>query len=258
MTQAYFAKTDHPFELQSATYLTTLLDFSDPGDLGAFIDEDQVAELEKRMADKGYLEAQDLQLSFNMLRPDDLIWSFFVNNYLMGERPAAFDLLFWNSDSTRLPAAMHSFYLRNMYLENNLITPNAITVDGVGVDLTKIETPNIFISTERDHIAPWKATYQGAKSIGGDQPVSDFILAESGHIAGVINPPAKQKYGHWVGKGGALPDNPDDWKDQARFIKQASWWPSWQDWIADYTGDKVKARNITDGLCDAPGKYVRE
>ena len=189
-TLAYMAakKIDR---VASATFLTTLVDFAEPGELGVFIDEEQLEALEERMEEKGYLEGSAMATTFNMLRANDLIWSFVVNNYLLGKEPFPFDLLYWNSDSTRMPAAMHSFYLRKMYQENLLVKPGGIALKGTPIDLPKIKVPAFILSTKEDHIAPWKSTYAATQLYQG--PV-DFVLAASGHIAGVVNPPASGKY----------------------------------------------------------------
>ena len=189
----------------SATYFVTLVDFTDVGDMAVFIDEEQLKELEARMRERGYLEAHEMAMSFNMLRANDLIWSFVVNNYLLGKEPMPFDLLYWNADATRMPAAMHSFYLRNMYHENRLAIPGGITLAGVPIDLRKVEVPSFLLSTREDHIAPWRTTYAGTQLFSG--PVT-FVLAASGHIAGVISPPGS-KYGHWQNPD--LPTDPDEW-----------------------------------------------
>ena len=167
-----------------ATFFVSLLDFSQPGELGVFIDEEQVKNLERRMNERGYLEGSEMASTFNMLRANDLVWSFVINNYLMGKDPFPFDLLYWNSDSTRMPARMHGFYLRNMYLKNRLGVPGAIELAGVPMDLSQVKVPAYFISTAEDHIAPWKTTYKGAKYLGG--PVR-FVLGGSGHIAGIVD-----------------------------------------------------------------------
>ena len=180
--------------IASATYFVTLVDFTEVGDMAVFIDEEQISSLEKRMQERGYLEAHDMATSFNMLRANDLIWSFVVNNYLLGKEQVPFDLLFWNSDSTRMPAAMHSFYLRNMYQQNLLAKPGGITLAGTPIDLSRIETPTFLLSSREDHIAPWKSTYAATRLYAG--PVK-FVLAASGHMAGVISAPGS-KYGHWT------------------------------------------------------------
>ena len=247
------AKKDN--RVKSATFFTTMLDFAEAGELGVFVDEVQLAALEEKMKGKGYLEGADMATTFNMLRANDLIWSFVVNNYLMGKDPFPFDLLYWNSDSTRMPAAMHSFYLRNMYQENKLVEPGGVTLKGVKIDLKKVKQPACLISTREDHIAPWKATYSATQLLGG--PVK-FILAGSGHIAGVVNPPEAEKYGYWTNAKNAK--DPDAWCNSAEEHK-GSWWPEWQTWIADFANGKVPARQPGDGklkvIEDAPGSYVK-
>ncbi|WP_299392293.1 alpha/beta hydrolase [Pelagibius sp.] len=247
------AKKDE--RIKSATFFTTMMDFDDAGELGVFIDEVQLAALEEKMSEKGYLEGGDMATTFNMLRANDLIWSFVVNNYLMGKDPFPFDLLYWNSDSTRMPAAMHSFYLRNMYQENRLVEPGGITLKGVDVDLSKIKVPGCLISTREDHIAPWKATYSATQLLGG--PVK-FILAGSGHIAGVVNPPEANKYGYWT--NAKNPKSPESWINGAA-EHAGSWWPEWNKWIGRFSGGQVPARKPGDGklkvLEDGPGSYVK-
>jgi polyhydroxyalkanoate synthase len=241
--------------IHSATFFVSMIDFERPGELEVFIDEQQVAALEKRMKKRGYLEGSEMATTFNMLRSNDLIWSFVVNNYLLGRDPFPFDLLYWNSDSTRMPAAMHSYYLRNMYLKNLLREPGGLTLAGVAIDVTQVDTPAYFISTAEDHIAPWKSTYAGAKLLKG--PVR-FVLGGSGHIAGIINPPAANKYCYWTND--ALPDDPDAWLKGAT-QHPGSWWTDWGRWIAQHGGRKVPAREPGGGklkaLEDAPGSYVR-
>ncbi|MBI5786653.1 MAG: class I poly(R)-hydroxyalkanoic acid synthase [Rhodocyclales bacterium] len=239
----------------SATFFTTMLDFSIPGELGVFIDEQQVASLEKKMQERGFLEGTEMAGTFNMLRSNDLIWSFVVNNYLMGKDPFPFDLLFWNSDSTRMPYAMHSFYLRNMYMKNLLKEPGGITLAGVPIDLGKIKTPSYFISTIEDHIAPWKSTYLGAQRFAG--PVR-FVLGGSGHIAGVVNPPAANKYGYWLND--KLGETADHWLEHAK-QQPGSWWTDWQQWVTKLDDARVPARNPAKGklkvIEDAPGSFAK-
>ena len=240
----------------SASFFVSLLDFSIPGELGVFIDEAQVESLERRMNERGFLEGSEMAATFNMLRANDLVWSFVIHNYLLGKDPFPFDLLYWNSDSTRMPATMHSFYLRNMYLENKLKDPGGVTLGGVSLDLRKITIPAYFISTVEDHIAPWKSTYKGARILGG--PVR-FVLGGSGHIAGIVNPPAANKYGYWTSP--QLPESAEVW--QARAAKQdGSWWTDWQGWISGRNGNgRVPARVPGEGrlraIEDAPGTYVQ-
>ncbi|MGA7985533.1 MAG: class I poly(R)-hydroxyalkanoic acid synthase [Burkholderiales bacterium] len=239
-----------------ATFFVSLLDFSQPGELGVFIDEEQVANLEKKMNERGYLEGSEMASTFNLLRANDLVWSFVINNYLLGKDPFPFDLLYWNSDSTRMPAKMHSFYLRSMYLKNLLGVPGGIELAGVPIDLSKVKLPAYFISTVEDHIAPWKTTYKGARYLGG--PVR-FVLGASGHIAGIVNPPAANKYHYWT--NGATPATADEWFAGAQ-QHPGSWWGDWQGWMeAHNAGDKVPARVPGEGalkaLEDAPGSYAR-
>jgi polyhydroxyalkanoate synthase len=240
--------------IASATYFVTLVDFTDVGDMAVFIDEDQIASLEKRMQERGYLEAHDMATSFNMLRANDLIWSFVVNNYLLGKEQAPFDLLFWNSDSTRMPAAMHSFYLRNMYQRNLLAKPDGISLAGSSIDLSSIKAPTFLLATREDHIAPWKSTYAATRLYAG--PVK-FVLSASGHMAGVISAPGS-KYGHWTNDD--LPATPDAWLGGAK-SHQGSWWPLWDEWVTPFGLGRVSPRSPGGGrlapIEDAPGSYVR-
>ena len=241
--------------IASATFFASLIAFEEGGELEVFIDEQQVAALEKRMQKRGYLEGSEMATTFNMLRANDLIWSFVVNNYLLGRDPFPFDLLYWNSDSTRMPAAMHSYYLRNLYLKNLLAKPGGITLGGVAIDLTRVKTPLYFVSTQEDHIAPWRSTYAGAKLFPG--PVR-FVLGGSGHIAGIVNPPAANKYSYWTHS--KLPDSPEQWLKGAS-QHPGSWWTDWSGWVAQHGGDKVPERIPGKGrlkaIEDAPGSYVR-
>lgn len=255
-TMAYMtAKKDH--RIASATFFVALLDFSIPGDLGVFIDEQQISSLEKKMAVRGFLEGHEMAVTFNMLRSNDLIWSFVINNYLMGKDPFPFDLLFWNSDSTRMPYKMHSFYLRNMYLNNLLRVPGGITLLDTPIDLSKVKTPSYFISTIEDHIAPWKGTYLGAGALGG--PIR-FVLGGSGHIAGIVNPPSAGKYGYYTNETKKLPADPDEWFANAK-QQPGSWWTDWQAWVTGLEGSKVPARDPLKGkfkvLDDAPGSFAK-
>lgn len=255
-TLAYMAaKKDK--RIASATFFTTMLDFSEPGELKVFLDEGTVASLEKRMNERGFLDGSDMAGTFNMLRANDLIWSFAVNNYLMGKESFPFDLLYWNSDSTRMPAKMHSFYLRNFYLGNKLREPGGIELGGVKIDITKVKTPCYFVSAIEDHIAPWKSTYMGALLPTG--PVK-FVLGGSGHIAGIINPPSANKYGFWTNS--ELPAASDDFLTGAT-QNPGSWWTDWQQWVTDQVGGKEKlaARKPGAGelkvIEDAPGAFVK-
>ncbi|WP_420405254.1 PHA/PHB synthase family protein [Nisaea sp.] len=248
------AKDDDRF--RSVTFFTTMVDFEEAGELGVFIDEAQLASLEEKMNKRGYLDGAEMANTFNMLRSNDLIWSFVVNNYLLGKDPFPFDLLYWNSDSTRMPAVMHSFYLRKMYQENKLVQPGALTLAGTPIDLTAIKTPAFILSTKEDHIAPWMSTYRATQIYSG--PVK-FCLAGSGHIAGVVNPPGdKPKYGFY--SNSRKPKNPEKWLEGATY-REGSWWPEWAKWMARHGGGKVPARVPGDGrlevIEDAPGSYVK-
>ncbi len=242
--------------VKSITFFTTMVDFEEAGELSVFIDEQQLAALEEKMNERGYLDGSEMATTFNMLRANDLIWSFVVNNYLLGKDPFPFDLLYWNSDSTRMPAVMHSFYLRNMYQENKLIEPGAITLAGTPIDLSTIKTPAFILSTKEDHIAPWKSTYRATQIYSG--PIK-FCLAGSGHIAGVVNPPSdKPKYGHYTNS--RRPKSPDKWLEGATY-HESTWWPEWAKWMSRHGGGKVEARLPGDGALtvieDAPGSYVK-
>jgi polyhydroxyalkanoate synthase subunit PhaC len=249
-----FMAVKHDTRIKSATYFVAMVDFAEAGELSVFIDEEQLTALEERMNAKGYLEGRAMATTFNMLRANDLIWSFVVNNYLLGKSPFPFDLLYWNADSTRMPAAMHSFYLRNMYQQNLLVKPGGISLDGVPIDLRRIKTPSFLLSTREDHIAPWRSTYAATQLYKG--PVK-FVLSASGHIAGVVNPPGS-KYGHWENE--TNPPTPEEWLATATVVPD-SWWPLWERWVSQHSGGEVPARHPGDGklklIEDAPGSYVR-
>ncbi|MGE3770447.1 MAG: PHA/PHB synthase family protein [Bdellovibrionales bacterium] len=249
-TLAHLQAKNKAARIASATFFVTMIDFDEPGDLGVFIDEPQIMALEKLMFEKGYLPGAAMATTFNLLRANDLIWSFVINNYMLGRDPLPFDLLYWNADATNMPAAMHAFYLRRMYLENKLREPGGLTLLGTPIDLRKVETPSYFISTRDDHIAPWQSTYAATRLFKG--PV-EFVLGGSGHIAGIINPPAANKYAHWTG---GLQPTPESWLDKAVETK-GSWWPHWAKWQEQHAGEKVPARTPDKGLEAAPGTYVK-
>ncbi len=254
ITMAYLAAQKDQ-RVQSAICFACMTDFSEPGELEVFIDEELITLLEKQMGERGYLDGSQMAGVFSMLRANDLIWYFVVNNYLLGKDPYPFDLLYWNSDSTRMPRDMHSFYVRNMYQKNLLRESGGITLAGVPIDLGKIKAPICFLSAYEDHIAPWKSTYAGTQLVGG--PVK-FVLSGSGHIAGVINPASSDKYGFWLNS--KVPPNPDDWfKDAVQ--QEGSWWPDWLTWLQPYAGPQVPARIPGDGqlepIEEAPGSYVK-
>ncbi|MCF6765230.1 class I poly(R)-hydroxyalkanoic acid synthase [Thiotrichales bacterium 19S3-7] len=246
-------KKKHYFE--SATFFTTLIDFSDSGDLGLFLSEEQLNLLESEMQVTGYLDGRRLAVTFNLLRSNDLIWNYFINNYLCGKEPFPLDLLYWNSDSTNMAAKSHSYYLRQCYLKNNLIKENALTFGGETINIKDIDLPSIFISTEKDHIAPWKATYNGAKVFSG---ATEFVLAGSGHIAGIVNPPSIQKYGFKTNQ--SLAGSADQWYDSAK-EHEGSWWVYWEKWLKGHSGKKIKALTLGNKklkpIEDAPGSYVK-
>jgi polyhydroxyalkanoate synthase len=252
-TLAYMAATGDK-RVSSATFFTTQVDFTDPGDLKIFVDEEQLRSLEARMKEKGFLDGSKMANAFNMLRPNDLIWTYFVNNYLKGREPMPFDLLVWNSDSTRMPAANHSFYLRNCYLENNL-TKGRMMLGGRKVDLKDIKIPIYDLAAREDHIAPARSVFAGARFFGG--PVR-YVMSGSGHIAGVVNPPAKVKYQYWSGP--PVGADFDQWLKAAKETP-GSWWPDWYAWLKAQSPEMVDARipgaGALKAIEDAPGTYVR-
>jgi len=255
-TLAYMAARGDD-RIAACTFFTAQVDFTEPGELGVFIDEDQLASVEQLMSKKGYLEGAEMATTFNMLRANDLIWSFVVNNYLMGKDPFPFDLLFWNADATRMPAAMHSYYLRNMYQKNLLAKPGGLTIDNVPIDLRKITIPVYLQAGKEDHIAPAKSVYKATQLFSG--PVR-FMLAGSGHIAGVVNPPRNKKYQHWLNETAKNPSTLEEWRAGAQEFP-GSWWNDWDKWLSAKSGAKVPARVPGTGglpaIEDAPGSYVK-
>lgn len=260
-TLAYMAhKKD--FRAKSATYFMSLLDFSNPGELGLFIDELQISVLRKIMEKQGYLYGRLLELSFHILRPNELIWPYFINNYLLGKSPKPFDLLYWNTDSTNMPYKMFCFYLTNMYLKNRLKKPNAITLNETPINLAEVKTPSLFIASKTDHITLWRAVYQSARLVSGP---THFILSDSGHVRGVVNPPHpnnKYKYrtSETLGITTPLPKKAREWKE-ATEEHAGSWWPYWVEWLIKFDNERVPARDpLKSGfpiIEDAPGSYVR-
>ncbi len=251
-TLAYLAANGDHTSIKSATFLTTLLDFDKAGDMKLFLDDEQLEHLERLMDQHGVLDGKELQRTFSLMRSNDLIWSFVVNNYLMGKEPFPFDLLYWNDDCTNMPSAMHRFYLRKMYKENLLPIAGGIKLNDTPIDLSLVKTPCHFISTKEDHIAPWVATYQGVNLLKGD---NTFTLAGSGHIAGVVNPPSKNKYSYWTNS--QTPNSPEKWLENTTEHK-GSWWPYWNKWIGKHTGKKDQSkRKIGNEIEPAPGSYVK-
>ena len=240
--------------LASTTYLATMVDFSDVGAVGVFIDEEGLPALESAIVARGYLSGQQVADTWRSVRANELVWWFWVNNYLLGKEPPAVDLLFWNCDPTNMPAATHTYFMRNMYVGNRLREPGGLTLAGEAIDVTRVTTPSYVLSTVEDHIAPWKTTYETTQLFAG--PV-EFVLGGSGHIAGVINPPAKKKYGYRTGS--EYPSSPEAWLAAAH-EHEGSWWPHWARWLESFGGGEVPARIPGEGglpaIEDAPGSYV--
>jgi polyhydroxyalkanoate synthase subunit PhaC len=241
--------------ISSATFLAAQVDFTHAGDLKVFVDEEQIAAREREMSERGYLEGRKMATAFNLLRSNDLVWPYVINNYLKGKEPAPFDLLYWNSDATRMPAANHSFYLRNCYLENRL-AKGEMVIGGKKLDLKGIKVPIYNLATREDHIAPAKSVLLGCRFFGG--PIR-FVLAGSGHIAGVINPPDKMKYQYWTGRK-PTSANLERWLSKAK-EHAGSWWPDWFNWLKAQDPTEVPAREPGGGVLtpieDAPGSYVK-
>ncbi|MFN3884899.1 MAG: alpha/beta fold hydrolase, partial [Rhodocyclaceae bacterium] len=249
------ARGDDP--VTSLTLLTTLLDFTDTGEIGLFVDEASVAQREATIGKGGLLTARELATTFSALRANDLIWQYVVGSYLKGDKPAPFDLLYWNSDSTNLPGPFAAWYLRHLYLENSLRVPGKLEMCGVRADLGKVDMPHFILATREDHIVPWQSSYLGRRLLGGE---STFVLGASGHIAGVINPAARAKRSHWVNDG----DTPDAerWLAEATEVP-GSWWPRWADWLGRFAGGRIPARGRLGNrkhppIEPAPGRYVKE
>ena len=240
--------------IRSATFLASMIDFSDPGDISVFIDEHQIARLEEQMTLKGFLDGRFMASTFNSLRANDLVWSFFIKNYLQGKNPVPFDILYWNADATNMPAKMHSQYLRWMYLHNDLIKPGKIHLNNVALDVSKIDLPTFFVSTKKDHIAPWQTTYIGFQHLQGKKR---FLLAGSGHIAGIINPPSSKKYNYYLNT--SMTQTAEEWLENAT-VQPGSWWPEWCKWLKKQSGSLIDAPQFDQlplqPFLDAPGTYV--
>ncbi|MEM6603526.1 MAG: class I poly(R)-hydroxyalkanoic acid synthase [Pseudomonadota bacterium] len=243
--------------IHNVTYFASQSDFSEAGELSYFVDKEQIQNIERIMrANGGYLQGHEMANTFNLLRANDLIWSFVVNNYLLGKDPFPFDLLYWNSDTTRMPMRLQLDYLEHCYLNNDLVKGKMVIEDHI-VDLSSIDIPMYIQASKEDHIAPALSVYKGAKNYKGDVR---FMLAGSGHIAGVINHPDNHKYQHWINESAnenGLPESFEEWSLGAE-EHQGSWWHNWKEWLAKYSGEQVPVRHITDALCDAPGTYVNE
>ncbi|ANK81493.1 MAG: class I poly(R)-hydroxyalkanoic acid synthase [Rhizobiales bacterium NRL2] len=255
-TLAYMAARGDD-RIKATTFFTAQVDFTEPGELGVFIDDESIAHIEEMMEERGYLEGAEMASTFNMLRANDLIWSFVVNNYLMGKDPFPFDLLYWNSDATRLPRVMHSFYLRKMYQQNLLAQPGGLEFNGTPIDLGKVKIPVYVQAGKEDHIAPYRSVFKATQHFSG--PVR-FMLAGSGHIAGVVNPPDAKKYQYWTNEKRKKYATPDEWLADATETP-GSWWPDWIKWMQKHSGKKVPARVPGEGglkaIEDAPGSYVK-
>lgn len=256
-TLAYYAGKRMKSRVKSATFFTTLLDFSQPGEIGAYINDPIISAIEAQNLSNGYMDGRSLSVTFSLLRENSLYWNYYINNYLKGNSPIDFDLLYWNGDSTNVAAACHNTLLRKLYLENKLIDPKGIQVDGVNIDLSKVKVPTYFISTLEDHIALWQGTYRGALCLGSK---ATFVLGESGHIAGIVNHPAKNKYGFWLNdKQNA---DPEAWLKGAQ-RQEGSWWQHWDQWLQGFVAEEpVDARAIGNtnypAIMPAPGVYVRQ
>ncbi|PIW26017.1 MAG: class I poly(R)-hydroxyalkanoic acid synthase [Rhodospirillales bacterium CG15_BIG_FIL_POST_REV_8_21_14_020_66_15] len=253
-TLAYLAAVGDD-RIKSASLMATMVDLKDVGEVSVFVNDAQLRRIKGHVAQKGYLEGKHMADMFSMMRENDLIWSFVVNNYLLGKDPMPFDLLYWNSDSTRLPAEMLVYYIENFYLKNLLMLPGGIELAGVPLDLAKIKTPIYSVATRDDHIAPWVSCYPLTQATGG--PVR-FVLGGSGHIAGIVNPPASGKYGFWTNE--KTPADPEAWLSDAK-AHEGSWWTDWGRWLARKSGAKVGPRTPGTGglkaIEDAPGTYVK-
>jgi polyhydroxyalkanoate synthase len=242
--------------IESATFFTALLDFADVGDLAVFVDRAGVEAVERELAGGGVKEGRDLATVFNMMRANDLIWSYVVNNYLKGRQPDAFDILYWNSDSTNLAGPWYAWYLRNTYLENNLRVPGRVKTCGVPIDLGAVRVPTYVLATREDHIVPWRGAYQTTQLLGGE---ARFVLGASGHIAGVINPAAKNRRSYWTNP--QVPTSADDWLAGAA-EQRGSWWSDWDAWLARFGGGEIPAPAQLGGgrhrpVEAAPGRYVK-
>ena len=257
LTLGYLAATKQESRIASATLWATIIDFSDPGDIGVFIDDKIVTAIDKQNADKGVFDGRMMGVSFSLLRENSLYWNYYVQNYLKGERPVPFDLLYWNSDCTNVTAALHHFLLREFYINNLLRKPGGVEIDGVKIDLSKVKTPVFMVATLQDHIAKWKSCYPGTQVFGGEKV---FVLGESGHIAGIMNPPGS-KYGYYTNDN--YPADADQWYKDATYVKD-TWWTRWHDWIKPFEGNEINARVVGQNsqgkeiptYGDAPGSYV--
>ncbi|WP_114783668.1 class I poly(R)-hydroxyalkanoic acid synthase [Vibrio tetraodonis] len=256
-TIAYYAAKRMKKRIKSATFFTTLLDFSQPGEVGAYINDTIISAIEAQNNAKGYMDGRSLSVTFSLLRENSLYWNYYVDNYLKGQSPVDFDLLYWNSDSTNVSASCHNFMLRELYLNNKLVKQKGVKVGGVWIDLNKIKIPSYFVSTKEDHIALWQGTYRGALNVGGNKT---FVLGESGHIAGIINHPDKNKYGFWTNE--SLDENADEWLANANHT-EGSWWTHWHQWLLNFSSEEQRkpfdvGSEQFPAIGTAPGDYVKQ
>ena len=249
-----YYKSNNNTIINSASFFTTLLDFSNPGELGALINKSTIDYIENKVSEVGYLDKNYLTNSFSLIRANDLVWSYFVNNYLLGKSPAAFDILYWNSDSTNLPAKMYIYYLKNMYIDNLLKIPNNIQMLGTKINLDDIDIPTFSLAAKADHIALWQSVYDGIKLFKGNKT---FCLTEAGHVTGVINPATSYKYQHMISTN--IVENPNEWLESAK-IQKDSWWNSWNKWLCNNSKELTKSINYNsiNMIENAPGSYVCE
>ncbi|WP_406734499.1 class I poly(R)-hydroxyalkanoic acid synthase [Vibrio scophthalmi] len=256
-TIAYYAAKRMKKRIKSASFFTTLLDFAQPGEVGAYINESVINAIEVQNNAKGYMDGRSLSVTFSLLRENSLYWNYYVDNYLKGVSPVDFDLLYWNSDSTNVAAPTHNFMLRELYLENKLVQDKGVKIGGVWIDLDKIKIPSYFISAKEDHIALWQGTYRGALNVGGNKT---FVLGESGHIAGIVNHPAKNKYGYWTND--SLDENAEEWLANADH-HEGSWWNHWHEWLLGFNPDEQvepypQGNEQFPAIEKAPGQYVKQ
>ncbi|EKO3697025.1 class I poly(R)-hydroxyalkanoic acid synthase [Vibrio metschnikovii] len=254
---AYYAAKRMKKRIKSASFFTTLLDFSQPGEVGAYINDTIISAIEAQNSAQGFMDGRSLSVTFSLLRENSLYWNYYIDNYLKGTSPVDFDLLYWNSDSTNVAANTHNFLLRELYLNNQLVQDKGVKIGGVWIDLNKIRIPSYFISAKDDHIALWQGTYRGALAMGGNKT---FVLGESGHIAGIVNPPAKNKYGYWVND--SLDESADEWLANAQRA-EGSWWTHWDQWLAQFSPESLVpaypiGSNNFPALEAAPGSYVKQ
>ena len=249
---AYFAQRGESDRIGWATLTNALVDFSEPGDLGVFTDEQTIARLESKMSQRGFLESTEMSGTFDWLRGNDLVWNYVVTNWYMGRKPPAFDILAWNNDGTRMPAAMHSQYLRSCYLRNDVVKKAAFKLLGEPIDLSKVTTPLYVLGAENDHIAPWRATFRTTQLVGGD---ARYVLTSSGHVAGIVNPPGNPKAAYWTSDEPLRGESADEWRGRAH-RRPGSWWEDWAVWASARSGDRVEPPDLPPGD-PAPGGYVR-